>query len=94
MLYFTLLYFIAYYKRQQNVMLRNHIFPKLTFRLFMPFLAQNRQKLIYTHNDNKTLCYISHENPSVFTMENQQNPDRFPKIPKPSKCLKIPKNAT
>lgn len=58
LLYFTLLYFIVYYKRQQIVMLHYTIFPKLTFHLFMPFLSQNRQKLIYTHNDNKSLCYI------------------------------------
>ena len=94
LLYFTLLYFIVYYKRKQIVMLQSHIFTKLTLRLFMPFLSQNRQKLIYTHNDNKSLCYIFTKIKPVFQGENIRIQTFFRKITTPSRTTKLPKNIT
>ena len=94
LLYFTLLYFIVYYKRQQNVMLHYTIFPKLTLRLFMPFLSQNRKKLIYTHNDNKSLCYIFTKNQAVFATENRKITTLSQKITTPYRTTKLQKNIT
>src|SRR5574344_249666 len=94
LLYFTLLYFIVYYKRKQIVMLHYTISTKLTIRLFMPFLSQNRQKLIYTHNDNKSLCYIFTKIQHISTTENRRITTIFRKIPTPYRTPKFQKNIT
>ena len=94
LLYFTLLYFTLLYCILQIVMLHSLIFPKLTFRLFMPFLSQNRQKLIYTHNDNKSLCYIFTKIQPISTTENSRIKTIFRKIQTHSRTPKLPKNIT
>src|SRR5574344_373785 len=94
LLYFTLLYFIVYYKRKQIVMLHYTIFTKLTIRLFMTFLSQNRQKLIYTNNDNKSLCYIFTKIQTVFQYENIRFQTIIQKITTHSITTKFQKNIT